>query len=454
VEVRRRILTFPEVLQVLSENGRPEDGTDNENPNMSETFVRLKPREEWRAGYDKKRVVDEIRELVTEIPGVRYNFSQPIKDNVEEAVSGVRGKVVLKVFGTGMKEMRDSLEQARLKLASVPGIVDLGLYRDATVPQLQIRLDRDSLARAGVPVATANEFVGTALAGKVTTTFWEGERPVPVRVILPLAARDNAKVIGELAVPRPGGGSVPLNELSQLSIATGAANIYREANSRYLALKFNVEGRDMGSVVKDAIGVVSEGVKLPDGYYFAWGGEFENQARAVKRLEIIIPIALAAVLALLYGATQSGRAALAILFTAPFALTGGAFALAVAGMPLSVSAIVGFIALLGQVSLLGLLLVSAVETKRSQGVPLDTALIEGSVEKLRAILMAALLALFGLLPMAVSTGIGSETQRPFALVIVGGMVTTLIVTLLILPMVYRLIASKKYITPEEEDELP
>ncbi|HEV7477884.1 MAG TPA: CusA/CzcA family heavy metal efflux RND transporter, partial [Burkholderiales bacterium] len=418
VEVRKRILTFPEVAQVLSEIGRPEDGTDNENPNMSETFVRLKPRDEWRAGYDKKRVVDEIRELVTEIPGVRYNFSQPIKDNVEEAVSGVRGKVVLKVFGTGMKEMRDSLEQARLKLANVPGIVDLGLYRDATVPQLQIRLDRDSLARAGVPVATANEFVGTALAGKVTTIFWEGERPVPVRVILPLAARDNAKVIGELAVPRPGGGSVPLNELSQLSIATGAANIYREANSRYLALKFNVEGRDMGSVVKDAIGVVSEGVKLPDGYYFAWGGEFENQARAVKRLEIIIPIALAAVLALLYGATQSGRAALAILFTAPFALTGGAFALAVAGMPLSVSAIVGFIALLGQVSLLGLLLVSAVETKRSQGVPLDTALIEGSVEKLRAILMAALLALFGLLPMAVSTGIGSETQRPFALVIV------------------------------------
>jgi cobalt-zinc-cadmium resistance protein CzcA len=453
VEVRKRILTFPEVSQALSENGRPEDGTDNENPNMSETFVRLKPRDEWRAGYDKKRVVDEMRDLVSEIPGVRYNFSQPIKDNVEEAVAGVRGKVVLKVFGTGMKEMRESLEQARLKLAKVPGIVDLGLYRDATVPQLQIRLDRDSLARAGVPVASANEFVGTALAGKVTTTYWEGERPVPVRVILPLAARDNAKVIGELAVPRPGGGSVPLAELGQLSIATGAANIYREANSRYLALKFNVEGRDMGSVVKDAIAVVAEGVKLPDGYYFAWGGEFENQARAVKRLEIIIPIALAAVLALLYGATQSGRAALAILLTAPFALTGGAFALAIAGMPLSVSAIVGFIALLGQVSLLGLLLVSAVEVKRSQGVPLGLALVEGSVEKLRAILMAALLALFGLLPMAVSTGIGSETQRPFALVIVGGMVTTLVVTLLVLPVIYRLTATEKFTTPEEEDEM-
>jgi cobalt-zinc-cadmium resistance protein CzcA len=453
IEMRRRILTFPEVIQVMSENGRPEDGTDNENPNMSETFVRLKPRTEWRPGYDKKRLIDEMRALLTEIPGVEYNFSQPIKDNVEEAVAGVRGKVVLKVFGTGMKEMRESLEQAKQKLAGVPGIVDLDLYRDANVPQLQIRLDREGLARAGVPVASANDFIGTALAGKITTTYWEGERPVPVRVILPPAARDNAQVIGELAVPRPGGGSVALRELGSIKVATGAANIYREGNSRYLALKFNVEGRDMGSVVKDAIATVSEGVKLPEGYYFQWGGEFENQQRAIKRLEIIIPIALAAVLALLYGAIQSGRAALAILLAAPFALTGGAFALALGGMPLSVSAVVGFIALLGQVSLLGLLLVSAIEAKRAARVPLDTALLEGSVEKLRAILMAALLALFGLLPMALSTGIGSETQKPFALVIVGGMVTTLFVTLFVLPMIYRATAAEKYITPEEEDEM-
>jgi cobalt-zinc-cadmium resistance protein CzcA len=453
IEVRRRILAFPEVIQVMSENGRPEDGTDDENPNMSETFVRLKPRDEWRPGYDKKRLTDEMRALLTEIPGVEYNFSQPIKDNVEEAVAGVRGKVVLKVFGTGMKEMRDVLSDAKQKLAAVPGIVDLDLYRDATVPQLQIQLDREALARAGVPVASANDFIGTALAGKVTTTYWEGERPVPVRVILPPAARDNAQVIGELAVPRPGGGSVPLRELGSIKVATGAANIYREANSRYLALKFNVEGRDMGSVVKDAIAVVSDGVKLPEGYYFQWGGEFENQQRAIRRLRIIIPIALAAVLALLYGAIQSGRAAVAILLAAPFALTGGAFALAIGGMPLSVSAVVGFIALLGQVSLLGLLLVSAIEARRAKGAGLEAAIVEGSVEKLRAILMAALLALFGLLPMAISTGIGSETQRPFALVIVGGMVTTLFVTLFVLPMIYRATAAEKYITPEEEDEM-
>jgi cobalt-zinc-cadmium resistance protein CzcA len=454
IEVRKRILTFPEVAQVLSENGRPEDGTDNENPNMSETFVRLRPHEEWRKGYDKDRLIDEVRELVSEIPGVRYNFSQPIKDNVEEAVAGVRGKVVLKVYGTDMKVMRDTLEQARLRLAPVAGVVDLGLYRDATVPQLQIRLDREALARAGIPVAAANDFIGTALAGKVTTTFWEGERPVPVRLILPAAARENHLAIGELAVPRPAGGSAPLRELAQISVAAGAANIYRESNSRYLALKFNVEGRDMGSVVADAIAAVGAGVKVPEGYYFAWGGEFENQQRAVRRLQIIVPIALAAVLALLYTAIQSGRAAAAILLTAPFALTGGVFGLWAGGMPISVSAIVGFIALLGQVSLLGLLVVSAIEARRRDGIALVAAVVEGSVEKLRAVLMAALLALFGLLPMAVSTGVGSETQRPFALVIVGGMVTTLVITLLVLPAVYYMTAAERYVTPEELDETP
>src|SRR4051812_6394340 len=452
VEVRRRILTFPEVLQVLSENGRPEDGTDNENPNMSETFVRLKPRTEWRKGYDKDRLADEVRELLMEIPGVRYNISQPIKDNVEEAVAGVRGKVVLKVFGLDTKVMRGVLDEARQKIAGVPGVVDLGLYRDASVPQLQIRLEREAVARAGLTVGAVNDFVGTALAGKVTTTYWEAERPVPVRLMLQHNARDSELAISELAVPRPGGGSVPLRDMAEIGVVSGAANIYRESNSRYLALKFNVEGRDMGSVVNDAIAVVSANVKLPDGYYLSWGGEFENQERAVKRLEIIVPVALAAVLALLYSAIQSGRAAAAIMLTAPFALTGGVFALKLGGMPLSVSAIVGFIALLGQVSLLGLLQASAIEVYRARGRPLHEAIVEGAVEKLRAILMAALLALFGLLPMALSQGIGSETQRPFALVIVGGMVTTLVITLFVLPGVYYMLAEERYITPEEEDE--
>src|SRR3954462_1441289 len=452
VEVRRRILTFPEVAQVLSENGRPEDGTDNENPNMSETFVRLRPRNEWRKGYDKDRLADEVRALLLEIPGVRYNISQPIKDNVEEAVAGVRGKVVLKVFGTDGKLMRDMLDQARAQIGKVPGVVDLDLYRDATVPQLQINLDRDAIARAGLTTGVVNDFIGTALAGKVATTFWEAERPVPVRLMLPVAGREHQLAISQLARARPAGGSVPLRQLAQIGVLSGAANIYRESNSRYLALKFNVEGRDMGSTVNDAIDIVNQNVKVPDGYYLQWGGEFENQQRAIKRLEVIVPVALAAVLALLYSAVQSGRAAAAIMLAVPFALAGGVFALKLGGMPLSVSAVVGFIALLGQASLLGLLQVSAIEQHRAAGATLEASIAAGAVEKLRAVLMAALLALFGLLPMALSQGIGSETQRPFALVIVGGMVTTLVVTLFVLPGVYYMLAEERYITPEEEDE--
>jgi len=286
----------------------------------------------------------------------------------------------------------------------------------------------------------------------VMTTFWEGERPVPVRLMLPVSVRGTDFAIADLSVPRPGGGSVAVREIAEVAVLSGAANIYRESNSRYLPLKFNVEGRDMGSVVSEAIDIVADNVKVPEGYYFVWGGEFENQQRAIKRLEIIVPVALAAVLALLYSAVSSGRAAAAILLTAPFALTGGVFALKLGGMPLSVSAVVGFIALLGQVSLLGLLQVSAIESRRSEGAPLDAAIVEGAVEKLRAVLMAALLALFGLLPMALSQDIGSETQRPFALVIVGGMVSTLVITLFVLPSVYYMLAAERYSTPETEDE--
>jgi cobalt-zinc-cadmium resistance protein CzcA len=242
-----------------------------------------------------------------------------------------------------------------------------------------------------------------------------------------------------------------LAELGQLSIATGAANIYREANSRYLALKFNVDGRDMGSVVKDAMAVVNRDVQPPEGHYFVWGGEFENQQRAMARLKVVVPLAVLAVLILLYAAMNSGRSALAILLTFPFALAGGAFALLVAGVALSVSAAVGFIALLGQVSLMGLLVLSAAEERRRGGEELLPALTVGAADRLRPVLMASMLALVGLLPMALSTGVGSETQRPFALVVVGGMLTTVVVALFVLPVVYSLITPQRLITPEEAD---
>jgi len=264
-------------------------------------------------------------------------------------------------------------------------------------------------------------------------------------------ARSDVEAISSLLLRMPGGGRVALKDVADIDIASGVASINREANSRFLALKFNVEGRDMGSVVKDAVAAVAAKVKPPSGHYFAWGGEFENQERAIRRLRLIVPVAVLLVLGLLYAAMGSGRSALAIIATVPFAITGGLFALLISGTPLSVSAAIGFIALLGQVSLMGVLVLGAAEKLRREGRELFTALAEGAAGRLRPVLMASLLALFGLLPMAVASGVGSETQRPFALVVVGGMLTTLLVSLFFLPVLYSCLTPKRLITPEEAD---
>ncbi len=452
LEVRRRLLAFPEVAGTLSEQGRPEDGTDNEGVNMSETFVRFRPAEQWRPGWTSERLVDAMRNSLSEIPGVRFNFSQPIKDNVEESVSGVRGKVVLKIFGEDLEAMRSTLERAIVSLKKVRGVVDLDLYRDTTVPQLQIKLDRGALARNGISVGTAQELIETALAGKIVSRIWEGEKLVPVRVLLPASERDDATRIGEILLPAANG-RVPLNEVASLSVASGRASINREANSRFMALKFNVEGRDMGSAIQESMAVVEHEVKPPDRHFFQWGGEFENQQRAMARLAVIVPISLIAVLGLLYGALGTGRAALAIVLSAPFAMTGGVFAAAIAHVVLSVSAAIGFIALLGQISLAGLLVIGAIEAARRRGETREEAVVTGAVEKVRALVMTALLAILGLMPMVVSSGVGSETERPFATVLVGGMFTTLGVALFLLPVIYSFIMPRELPQPEEEMEV-
>ena len=450
-DVRKRLLAFPEVIEVLSEQGRPEDGTDDQTVNQSETFVHLKPHDAWRPGFDKDRLIEAMRDSLTQIPGVSFNFSQPIKDNVEEAMTGVRGKVVLKIFGPDLEAMRDTLEKCRTTLTSVPGIVDLELYRDATVPQLRVVLDRPALARAGITVGAAQDVVETSLEGRVVTSMWEGERPVPVRVILPLSERHDPESIGAIPVPNAGGGRIPLHELAKVTMDTGRACINREANSRFLALKFNVEGRDMGSVVNDARAAVDRAVKPPAGHYFVWGGEFENQARAMRRLATIVPVSILAVFCLLYMALQSARSGAAVLGIAPFAMTGGAFALLLGRVDLSVSAAVGFIALLGQVSLAALLVISAIDSRRRAGEDLDSAIASGAVSRLRAVLMTALLAILGLTPMALSRGVGSEIQRPFALVIIGGLFTSIAVILFVLPLVYRMVTTETLRAPGDED---
>lgn len=451
-DVRLRLKVFPEVLTVTTEQGRPESGTDNETLNLAKVLVRLKPHGEWRKGLNKPALIEEMRATLGEIPGVAFNFAQPIRDSVEESTSGARGQVVLKLFGPDIPTLRGILQQTKGLVKDIDGVVDLDLYRDAPAPQVHVEFDRQALARQGIAMEDAQKTLEVAFAGNVATTLWEGEYPVPVRVRLPYVDRMDEERIRNIAIPLPDGGSVPLGSVGTVSMKIGNSSIFREGNARYMALKFNVEGRDIGSVVKDTLATFKQNVKLPEGYIAQWGGEWENQQRAAARLKIVIPLSLIVVYALLFGALGQARSASIILLCAPFAMVGGIAALHMANIELSISAAIGFIALLGQVALAGLLVVSAVEDLRRQGMPLMQALIEGTAERMRSIILVALLALLGLLPMALSTGVGSETQRPFASVIVGGMVVLPLVALVLLPVLYAWLGPKNMMTQEERDE--
>lgn len=451
-DVRLRLKVFPEVITVTTEQGRPESGTDNETLNLAKALVRLKPHGEWRKGLTKPELIEQMRATLSEIPGVAFNFAQPIRDSVEESTSGARGQVVLKVFGPDIPTLRAILKQTVSLVKGIDGVVDLDLYRDAPAPQVHVEFDRQALARQGIAMETAQKTLGAALAGDVATTLWEGEYPVPVRVRLPYVDRMDEERIRSIAIPLPEGGSVPLHSVGSVSIKIGNSSIFREGNARYMALKFNVEGRDIGSVVRDTLATFKANVKLPEGYQAFWGGEWENQQRAAARLKVVVPLSLLIVYALLFWALGQASSAGIILLCAPFAMVGGIAALHLAHIELSISAAIGFIALLGQVALAGLLVVSAVEDLRRQGKPLMQALIEGTAERMRSILLVALLALLGLLPMALSTGVGSETQKPFASVIVGGMVVLPLVALVLLPMLYALLGPKNMMTQEEIDE--
>jgi heavy metal efflux system protein len=431
-EMRAAMLGLPEVTDVLTHIGRPEDATQAEGPNNAEFFVNLAPESQWRRGASRRSLEAELRAHLADLPGVELNFSQPITDRVFETISGIIGQVVLKVRGQDLAAMTTAAEALRERLAAVPGVADLALYQAGSVPQLRIELDREALARRGLAVEDVQTTIRVALGSAVATEVWDGERRHGVALRLPDDVRADPAALRRLVVSEPDRG-VTLGEVATISLGPGRAAIWREDFTRFVAVKFNVRGRDLGSTVKEAQAAVGE-VSLGEGLQLVWSGEFKNQDRAMRRLALSFPAALAAILGILFLNFGRLRPTLIIAAFLPLACFGAVAGLRLAGELFSVSSAVGCIALLGQVVLSGVVLCGAID--RAAAEDRGSAAIEGPRAALRPVLLTTALALLGLVPAALSHAMGSETQRPFAIAIVSGLLVATPVMLVLLPLLY------------------
>jgi cobalt-zinc-cadmium resistance protein CzcA len=445
-EVRRILRTYPEVRMVVTQVGRPDDGTDPKGPNNLEILADLHPKGQWRFPRKDALVLDMARKIQT-IPGVPTNFSQVIQDNVEEALSGAKGEIVVKVFGPELDILQARADRIVAVLEKLRGATDVAAFRISGQTELTITIDRERIARLGLNVADVNALIDTALGGDAVNVFYEGDRRFDVTIRLQRSFRDAFDDIAQLQVPLPpqpaaaGVSSLPatvsLGDIAAIEVRQGANRIAREGGSRSVAVKVNLIGRDQGSFVAEAQRVVADQVPMPAGYRLTWGGQFENQQRAMARLKIVVPLSLLMIFLLLFWAFGSMRHALLVLAMVPFTMVGGIAGLGVAGLHLSVSAAVGFVAVAGISVQNGVIMVEQILEFLRNGRPSAEAVVEGAVMRLRPIVMTALMAGLGLLPAALSQGIGSETQRPFAVVIVGGIISGTLFTLLLLPLTYR-----------------
>ena len=432
---RKALTSVPEVRTAVSKAGQPEDGTDPKTLSMAEIFIDVKPQEEWRKGLTRDQLIEEMDKKLSAIPGIDPAFSQPIRDNVLESISQIKGQIVVKVAGEDLVELRRVAEAIQREIKQVQGVQRGEIDRLGDLPQLVIDIDRDRAARLGLNVQDIQDVVEAALGGKAATQLWEGERKFAVAVRLP----ENKRAIASLPqtlIPTPDGGYTQLGSVATIRETNGAMNIAREAGRRTMAIGIFIKGRDMGSVVKDMQDRVEKNVKLPPGYTVGWSGEFENQERAMKRLTVVVPISLLLIFVLLFDAFKSLKMASLILINVPLALIGGFVALWMFSIPLSVSAAIGFIALSGQAVLNGVVMLSGFQQLQNAGHSVVDAVKLGSMQRLRTVLMTAMLAALGLLPMALSKDIGSETQRPLAIVIIGGLITATLLTLVVLPALY------------------
>ncbi|MDD5641308.1 MAG: CusA/CzcA family heavy metal efflux RND transporter [Syntrophales bacterium] len=442
-QMQQTLLKFPEVESVVSKIGAAEIATESHGVESSEPIVVLKPRRQWRTAGTIEELTSKMRQELEKIPGVVYNFSQPIAHRVDHLISGVKSQVAVKIFGDDMKVLRSKAEEAEALLRTIDGVADLRAEQVAGMPNLDLQIDRQRLSRYGLHVNDVQEVIETAVGGKAATEVIEGQMRIEVVVRYPEEKRNSPEAIASILVATPGGGSVPLAELAEIIETEGPLQISRDNARRRIVVEFNIKGRDTGSVVAEGQELLASRLSLPPGYYLTWGGTFENQQRAMQRLLLIVPVTLGLIFLLLFLTFGSLRYAGLIMLNLPLALIGGIFGLLLTGLYLSVPAAVGFIALFGVAVLNGVVLVSQIIQLRDQGLDLEEAVSQGCQRRLRPVLMTALVAILGLVPLLFASGPGSEVQRPLAVVVVSGLFTATLLTLVVLPVLYHYFADRK-----------
>lgn len=434
--MERKIKEVPEVVTVFSRSGTPEVASDPMPLSLTDSFIMLKPMEKWRKGLTRDKLRDEIEAKANEVPGQVYGFSQPIQMRFSELISGVKADIGIKVFGEDLDVLKSKADEIAKVVQGIPGASDVKVEQVDNIPVLQIDVDRAAIARLGVHIADVQELISVALGGEPLGQVVEGDKRFDLVVRLPEGIRNDVAAIRSLPVQTSTGGNVPLSSVAHIDLKPAPAQISRDQGKRRVVVQLNVRGSDMGSFVQKAQAAIKSQVKMPDGYYLTWGGQFENLQKASARLMIVVPIALALIFFLLYLSFGTAKQALMIFTGIPLAVTGGVFGLALRGLPFSISAGVGFIALSGVAVLNGVVMVSAINELRAQGMSLKDAVETGARERLRPILMTAMVAALGFIPMAVNTGLGAEVQRPLATVVIGGIVSATLLTLVVLPMLY------------------
>ena len=440
--VERRLMKIPEVRGVVSRIGRGEVGAHTDPVNSAEMYILLKPRDEWRSARTQEELEEVIRRELGEVPGLLTNFTQPIAMTVDELLEGVRAELAIKLFGDDLDVLKDKGDEIASVIRKVDGAADVQVDQVSGTPQLLIRIDRDRVARYGINISDVQEVVRAAVGGEVAGQIFEGIRRFDILVRLAPEYRSTPEAIGEIIIESPRGVRVPLSQLADIEEIVGPRQITRQNNQRFITVQLNVAGRDIGSFVEEGQRAIEEEVDLPPGYLVTWGGQFRLQQEANKRLAVVIPITLFVVFLLLFSSFNSLKNTLLILFNIPLALVGGVVALWLTGQNLSVPASVGFIALFGIALENGMVLVTCLNQLLRDGVPVDEASIRGACMRVRPVLMTALTTALGLLPLLFSSGVGSEVQRPLATVVIGGLVTATVLTLLVVPALYRWFAVK------------